>query len=454
MFTFKEFLSESILIESKSMHIAHIEDSILNKGYSGAKSAINTLENIVGMLSGHDNKDIALTVKFDGNPALLCGYNPENNKFFVGTKSALNKNNPKICYTPEDIDQYYSGIDSLSNKLHAALKYLPEIGIKDILHGDILFGPDEVTETMVEGEPYITFHPNTVAYAIPQKSNLAKTIRRAKFGIVFHTVYKGDDLRSLSKSNKHPTDGLRKSKNVWFDDATYKDVSGVVTLSEEETQRVEELIQHARTTLATITKDDFSNILSNKSYVILLKQYQNHLIRKGKHIINVDEWSNDLPSFLEQKISKEKTKPETKQRKHKRLVDHTNSLKDSLRKLLEFQKTIIQLKDILLEKLEAAKEIGTFHKTDKGLVVSKGEGFVAVDHIGNTVKLVDRLKFSKHNWARRENEEMASIANTPPLTPKTSFMGSTETGLAGKDSSEPSYFGPKTNQYTDSTGSL
>lgn len=454
MFTFKDFLSKDILlIESKNMHLSHIEDTILDSGYSGAKSTIDTLENIIGMLAGHTDSDVVITTKYDGNPALICGYNPENNKFFVGTKSALNKNNPRICYTPEDIDEYYGNIDSLSNKLHAALKYLPEIRIKGVLHGDVLFGPNEVTDMMIEGEPYVTFHPNTIVYAVPQNSDLAKKIKQAKFGIIFHSVYEGNDLRSLHKSHKDPLKGLRKSKNVWFDDATYKDVSGVVTMTEDETQEAEELLQHAKKVLAMITTQDFTKIHSNKTYISILKQYQNYLIRKGKHIDDVSSWSVDLPSFLEKKISKEKTKQETKDKKLKRMIDHTNSLEDSLRKLLDFQKTIVKLKLLLLEKLESAKDMGTFHKTNKGLVVSKGEGFVCSDHIGNVTKLVDRLEFTKHNWSRRENEEMTSVTNTPPLLPKGTYMGG-ETGLAGKNPSEPSYHGPKTGQYTDSTGAL
>lgn len=435
------------------MHLAHIEDVVLDSGYSGAKSTINTLENIIGMLAGHTSNQISITTKFDGNPAIVCGTNPENGKFFVGTKSALNKSNPKICYSSEDVDRYYKNIDSLSNKLHAALKYLPEIGINNILHGDVLFGPNEVTDTMIEGDPYVIFHPNTVVYAVPQKSDLAKTIKKAKFGVIFHGVYEGDSLDSLHKTHKHPLKGLRKSKNVWFDDATYKDVSGVVTLSEEETQEAEDLLNHTRKILAMITKQDFKKVLSTKSYVNILKQYQNHLIRKGKHVDDVSKWSADLPTFLEKKISKEKTKQETKDKKLKRMVDHTASLEDSLRKLLEFQKTVIKLKLLLLEKLESAKDIGTFHKTSKGLVVTKGEGFVCVDHIGNAVKLIDRLEFTKHNWSRRENEEMSSVLNTPSPLPKGTYMGG-ETGLDGKTSEEPSYLGPKTNQFTDSTGAL
>jgi hypothetical protein len=41
--------------------------------------------------------------------------------------------------------------------------------------------------------------------------------------------------------------------------------------------------------------------------------------------------------------------------------------------------------------------IGSFAQTDNGLEVTDPEGFVAVDRMGNAVKLVDRLGFSRRN---------------------------------------------------------
>ena len=44
------------------------------------------------------------SVKIDGSPAIVWGTNPDNGKFFVGTKSVFNKvRTPKINYSVEDI---------------------------------------------------------------------------------------------------------------------------------------------------------------------------------------------------------------------------------------------------------------------------------------------------------------------------------------------------------------
>ena len=57
-------------------HIEHPEDTIL----TGDLSAINWFT-IQGKVS----------LKIDGCPAIVWGTNPENDKFFVGTKSVFNK---------------------------------------------------------------------------------------------------------------------------------------------------------------------------------------------------------------------------------------------------------------------------------------------------------------------------------------------------------------------------
>jgi hypothetical protein len=44
------------------------------------------------------------------------------------------------------------------------------------------------------------------------------------------------------------------------------------------------------------------------------------------------------------------------------------------------------------------KSIGTFLQKDNGYEITNPEGYVAVDRMGNAVKLVDRLEFSRANF--------------------------------------------------------
>ncbi|MFM7856879.1 MAG: DUF6267 family protein, partial [Flammeovirgaceae bacterium] len=68
------------------------------------------------------------------SPAIFTGINPENGKFFVGTKGVFAKN-AKLNYTPEDIDENHP-VPGLNKKLKIALEYLPELNIKGVIQGD------------------------------------------------------------------------------------------------------------------------------------------------------------------------------------------------------------------------------------------------------------------------------------------------------------------------------
>ena len=65
---------------------------------------------------------------------------------------------------------------------------------------------------------------------------LGRRMAKAKMGIVFHTEYTGDTLETM-KASFAPKLKLAKSSDVWYDDATFKDHSGTVTMSGGEVSR-------------------------------------------------------------------------------------------------------------------------------------------------------------------------------------------------------------------------
>ena len=101
-------------------HLTHLEDRIIIDGAQGGKEAIKILEEMGKYLSSGKGGGV-VTTKWDGAPAVVCGTDPEDGQFFVGTKSVFAKD-AKICKTPEQIRGWYSG--ALQEKLLASLKYL------------------------------------------------------------------------------------------------------------------------------------------------------------------------------------------------------------------------------------------------------------------------------------------------------------------------------------------
>ena len=137
---FKEFyLTEAA---GKNLHMEHIEDLVFQTGIDGIRSSIDFLRSVRDMLSGHSPSATNITVKWDGAPAIFAGTNPDNGRFFVGTKSVFNKKTPKINYTVADIKKNHSG--ELAKKLILALKELPKVGIRGVVQGGVLYSKSDV----------------------------------------------------------------------------------------------------------------------------------------------------------------------------------------------------------------------------------------------------------------------------------------------------------------------
>ena len=218
MQSFKQYLNEA-----RNTHLEHLEDEIVNNGYEGGLNAVNFLSSLRTMMLGSSGSKLNVSVKWDGAPAVFCGTNPENGKFFVGSKSIFNVT-PKINYTNRDIDRNHGG--GLADRLKICLKYLPRLGIRGVVQGDLLFVPGDIKGVTIHGEKAIAFKPNTITYAVPENTPLARRILNAKLGIIFHTSYSGKTMKDLKASFKVNVKSLRPSKDVWFDDASFKDTSG------------------------------------------------------------------------------------------------------------------------------------------------------------------------------------------------------------------------------------
>ena len=142
------------LTEDKNTHLEHLEDDILNNGVAGGQNAIRFLESLLTMLQGHSRRSISITVKWDGRPAVFAGTNPENGKFFVGSKAIFNKD-PKINYTNADIDRNHP--TGPNAPLKAALKYLPPLGIPGVWQGDLLYTAGDLKSATIDGETHRMF---------------------------------------------------------------------------------------------------------------------------------------------------------------------------------------------------------------------------------------------------------------------------------------------------------
>jgi hypothetical protein len=396
--------------DGKNLHLEHIEDMIFDRGYSGAVSALTFIDNIVDVIEqGNADSEHKITVKWDGAPAVFVGTDPSDGKFFVGTKGVFAKN-PKLIKSTEDLDELYGDKPGLRQKLMYAFTYLKELGIDGVLQGDLMFIDSDLEEATVGGEPSVVFTPNTISYVVPKDSALGRKIKTAKIGIVFHTGYTGSSLESMNAEFGVDVSPLKQSSNVWFDDATYKDLTGVATLTNDEQRIFNGYITKIGKLLQTVPRAEF-DVITNPDVAPVLKVYMNSRVRSGETVGDPKAFIKGFYEFykskLENEIAKLKTGAEgaAGQRRLemiRRQEEFVNKNLDTLVKIITIYKAIIQLKLMLLKKLQKIDNIGTFFKTDNGYEVANPEGFVAISK-GNAVKLVDRLEFSKQNFTAQKS---------------------------------------------------
>ena len=407
MIAYQDYLTESK--EGKNLHLEHLEDEVLNGGVSGTRGAIAFLQSLRDMLAGHSKSKINVTTKWDGAPAIFAGINPENGKFFVGTKGVFAQN-AKLNYTNEDIDKNHPG-EGLNVKLKIALKYLQELGIDGVLQGDMMFTQADLKSENIDGKAHITFQPNTIVYAIPADTNLAKTIKSAKMGIVWHTTYNGVKMADMKASFGADISGLRPSRNVWYRDASYVDASGTANFTAQETQEITNTLSQVGSLFRTISPRTLNEIATNETYKIEIKAWNNLKVREGKEITDTSSHVTGLILRVEEKLNKSILEAKKADTKKKRQMEKTivmnfyRNNRNELKKIFDLQNLLVRAKNMIVRKLQSAKDtVETYLRTDeKGLKITNAEGFVAIDHIGKAVKLVDRLEFSQANFNATKN---------------------------------------------------
>lgn len=403
MLKFNEFIIESK--ENKNVHLEHLEDEIFNGGVDGTRGAINFLQALRDMLAGHaKSAKVNITTKWDGAPAIFAGINPENGKFFVGTKGVFAQN-PKLNYTDADIDKNHPG-EGLNAKLKTALAYLPELGIKGIIQGDMMFTKDDLKREKLDGKEYITFQPNTIVYAVPSDSNMAQQILKSKMGVVWHTSYVGTgSLQDMRASFGVDIAGLKPSRNVWYRDASFVDASGTATFTQAETDKLTSILSEAGTLFRKISARTLNQIAMNDTYKTQIKTWNNSKVREGERITNTVTHTQGLILSIEDKLNRailDAKKGDTIQKRQMEktiIMGFYKENKEQLKLIFDLMNLLTDAKNMIVKKLQQVKDIGTFMKTDNGYKVTSPEGFVAVDTIkGNAVKLVDRLEFSVQNF--------------------------------------------------------
>ena len=404
MMQFNLYLAEAAASEEKLKHLEHAEDHVINSGMDGFTHAYHNLEDVKDQINGKKNST-KITTKYDGAPSIVFGHHPKTGQFFVSTKSAFNKD-PKLNYTPEDIEKNHGHAPGLVLKLKHALEHLPKVTPKtgvyqgDVMHSGIKSKTNPQGDIVNEGGKF-HFKPNTITYSTPHNSEEGKKIGASKFGIAVHTAYTGNTFENLkaefgadlSHFNKHPdvhtisvVDDIKKA-----------------TLSTNHTHTYEHHVEQARQAFLKTDKKHYSVMDGHQDH---LKTYINKTVRDGTKP-SVEGYTEHLRDQHLKGIAKVKTVKAvgTKTEKMNEDLAHVKKHASKFQSIFDMHHHLQKAKDQLVHTLSAnpkfehsIPEPGSTKIT--GGKPTKPEGFVVVKN-NRPTKFVDRADFSRANFASR-----------------------------------------------------
>ena len=383
---------------NKNTHLNHLEDMVFLGHIDGTRDAVHFIRKLRDLLIGHTNRDLQTSVKWDGAPAIWMGPHPVSGRFFIAKKSLFNKQ-PLYYITKGQINNATELSTELKSKFLLAFDLFKDVKFDKILQGDFLFDSSDLKTEIIDGERFVVFHPNTIAYSIPEDSDLAKTILKKKMGIVFHTSYSGSTIESLTATAGATIP--RVHKDVWAVDANY-DMTTLLT--KNEVKDIEDELSNIGTHFKHVSRDTFTK-MNDPVIAAFATTYTNSFIRANK-TPTPEEAANGLPEFIMQKfkaeIEKRKTaKGQSRQQEAMKaaLAPIMSVPKHELLSMFHLYYSLQKAKNLLIKRLSKASFVKTFLKTREGWEVTGQEGFVASDKLGqNSVKLVDRLEFSYANF--------------------------------------------------------
>lgn len=375
-------VAKNIVINEAKARIDHPEDLIIDDGVAGAKQALAAMISLA-------NQPNNVTVKFDGSPALIFGW--DDNGFVLTDKSGFGaKGYDGLTRSAEDLrkmlrgdtgrriadtspegmrlrDQYASSIAGI----YEYLKAMVPKTFSGYLQGDLMWKDTPA----IKDNAYV-FKPVKVLYSIPVDSSLGKQIAASKYGIVIHSVFGNrDDAEPRSVTDVRSL-GLNQIPEV----VVIPHQISIQRKLELPAQAVKSLESAINAGAASINQFFDGNI---KSLQPLMKSYLAWKAGKGS-----DDYSNSAEEFvvwLDSDASKTTDSMRSKVKEHIsknvagysiiwQIIDALNKLKLHLKKQLDSL---------------AAGTISAELHGEQG-----HEGFVA-DTPDSKIKLVNRAKFMK-----------------------------------------------------------
>jgi len=367
--TFKN-LKENRLNEAEGARIQHPEDLIYWEGSKGAKQALAALQNI-------DPKNVS--VKWDGSPAVVFGYDENGNFIFTDKNAFVSKGYDGKSKSPEELQKMIvdrgarSGKDysefgsAMANVFDKAKNSVPKK--PGFYTGDMLY----LKKPEVKNGNYV-FKPNVVTYEVPVNSELGKKIGASDAGVVVHSFSTPDgNTEEVSKVEFSPKSGLLVVPPVVATEAPKidKSVASKASSAVSAASSIDKLLDSSVLSAQKMT--DFPDIMYN---------YTNNRVEDLSKLN-----ATDFVSFVE-------SNPKISGVKKQKIAEYVNKNKKDFDNAFNAVKAIAELKNSIIAQLDSkGGEVKASIGNQPG-----GEGYV-INAGGNKIKLVNRGGFTAANRA-------------------------------------------------------
>ena len=378
-------------------HMIHLEDKIFYGGYEGAVEAIRLILYTVATLRGFPQVEILQ--KWDGAPSVFIGKTPSD-RFFISTKSLLNKSGAKVYHSVRELEGAFNG--ELLIKLQTCFEMFEPLQdkIPNIIQGDLLFTKGDLFDLM--GGQYTAFHPNTIIYAAPHHSDMARWLESSELGIVWHTTYHSLDtdgyLDNLAATYGADITPFKNHPKIWTVDphvGDYRDCTFV---------KCTEIVEIAKEILEYINPTTLDKIASTPLLADTIEAVINDGVRKGVHL-TPKQLVIDLihrAAAMHKKEINGLVQDAARQRALQRYVVMSNAIRDvmlDLPAIFQLHDALTRAKLFLINTLNKRHPLSTFVETGEGYIPCGPEGYVVI-HNDNAVKLINRMEFSRNNFSQ------------------------------------------------------
>ena len=371
------FLEFKQPLREMEARIQHAEDLIFFQGSAGASRAIEALRSMTG-----DNHK-AVTLKWDGSPAIVFGRDENGTFVFTDKGGFMKKGGVERATSPKEINSVLLGrsggkhkddpnriafAKNMANIFSMYEKATPK-NYRGFFKGDLLY-----YQTPQIKENYYIFKPQLVEYAVYKDSELGKRIGQSVTGIVIH--------REVDASGN---EGPFKNIDIFQDQTTVLVVPSITTTQPVKinTGVLDQLQLMVKKNAARIDKLLDPNTLTQKQmkgFPELLYAYMNSKVDSG-----LTNLGSDFIPWLE---NREQVSAKMKSKVNEYIQENSSAFMS----LWNVVSSIMKTKDGIINKFD--RQESPIKQSINGK--PGGEGYVMA-HPKGDIKLVPRSTFSAAN---------------------------------------------------------